>query len=71
MCHLAAIAPAVLGLFMLLNRALEIQKGRIGLGKKSEVRVAMEELAAILKKTASRLTNVQELARTLPLVAGY
>eukprot|EP00957_Ditylum_brightwellii_P011875 894781-Ditylum_brightwellii.AAC.1 len=37
MCHLAAIAPACLGLFTPLNRALVIQKGHIGLRKKSEV----------------------------------
>eukprot|EP00957_Ditylum_brightwellii_P053717 4069676-Ditylum_brightwellii.AAC.1 len=71
MHHLAAIAPPGLGLFTPLNRALAIQKGHIGLGKKSEVCIAMEALATILKDTTICPTHVHKLVRMLPTVTGY
>ena len=69
--HLAAILPAGLGLFSPLNKALRGEPSMVGIGKKSEVRLNLVDLRALLLDAAERPTHVNEIVHVWPSDAGY
>eukprot|EP00957_Ditylum_brightwellii_P191680 14592624-Ditylum_brightwellii.AAC.1 len=71
MKHLASIAPAALGLFTPLNKGLKGDQAQVGLGKRSDIRAVMTDMAEILEDTGHRPIHMRELVKTLLHLAGY
>jgi hypothetical protein len=61
LCHVALILPGTKGLFSPINKALKGEPSVIGIGKSSEVRAALLNLATMVASLSSRPTHVKEL----------
>jgi hypothetical protein len=69
--HVALILPGTKGLFSPINRALKGDPLVIGLGKSSEVRAALLDLATMVTSLSSRATHVKELIPNDDHYYGY
>jgi hypothetical protein len=69
--HVALILPGTKGLFSPINKALKGDPLVIGLGKSSEVRAALLDLATMVTSLASRPTHVKELIPDNDHYYGY
>jgi hypothetical protein len=69
--HTSMILPATKGFFTLLNNAMKGDPMLIGLGKHSEVQVALEDLVSLLRLLGSCPTHVRELVPDMPHYVGY
>jgi hypothetical protein len=69
--HVALIMPSTKGLFSPINKALQGEPKTIGLGKNSEVRAALLDLATMVKALGARPTHVKELVPDDDHYVGY
>jgi hypothetical protein len=69
--HVALILPGTKGLFSPINKALKGDPQVIGLGKSSEVRAALLDLATMVTSLAARPTHVKELIPNDDHYYGY
>jgi hypothetical protein len=69
--HVALILPGTKGLFSPINKALRGDPAVIGLGKSSEVRAALLDLATMVTSLSSRPTHVKELIPNDDHYYGY
>ncbi len=69
--HVALILPGTKGLFSPINKALKGEPLVIGLGKSSEVRAALLDLATMVASLSSRPTHVKELIPNDDHYYGY
>jgi hypothetical protein len=69
--HVALILPGTKGLFSPINKALRGEPAFIGLGKNSELRAALIDLAAMVRSLASRPTHIKELMPGDDHYTGY
>lgn len=61
LCHMALVMPGIKGLLSPINKALQGEPQVIGLGKTSNVRAALLDLAHMVANLARCPTHVQEL----------
>jgi hypothetical protein len=59
--HVALIMPGTKGMFSPINKALKGDPSMIGLGKESEVRAALLDLAVLVQDLCKRPTHIKEL----------
>jgi hypothetical protein len=69
--HVALIMPGLKGLFSPLNKALQGEPRSIGLGKSSDVRAALLDMAHMVTDLAQRPTHVKELVPGDDHYTGY
>jgi hypothetical protein len=69
--HVALILPGSKGLFSPVNKALRGDPAFIGLGKNSELRAALIDLAAMVRTLANQPTHVKELIPGDDHYTGY
>jgi hypothetical protein len=69
--HVALILPGTKGLFSPVNKALRGDPAFIGLGKNSELRAALIDLAAMVRTLAVRPTHIKELLPGDDHYTGY
>ena len=69
--HASIVLPAARGFFSPLNDAMRGNPKLIGLGAKSEVRGALEDLISLMHLLSSQPTHVRELVPDVPHHAGY
>jgi hypothetical protein len=69
--HVALIMPGTKGLFSPINRALKGEPPMIDLGRLSEVRAALLNLAVMVTALATRPTHIQELVPGDDHYVGY
>jgi hypothetical protein len=69
--HVALILPATRGLFSPINKALQGDPAVIGLGRDSEVRAALLDLANMVAQLGVRPTHVKELVPDDDHYVGY
>jgi hypothetical protein len=69
--HVALIMPGTKGMFSPINRALQGEPSTIGLGKDSEVRAALLDLAVLVQDLCKRPTHVKELIPGDDHYTGY
>ncbi len=69
--HVALIMPSTKGLFSPINKALKGDPATIGLGRDSEVRAALLDLATMVKALGDRPTHVKELVPADDHYVGY
>jgi hypothetical protein len=69
--HVALIMPSTKGMFSPINKALRGEPAFIGLGKDSEVRAALLDLAVLVSDLSKRPTHVKELVPGDDHYAGY
>jgi hypothetical protein len=69
--HVALIMPGTKGMFSPINKALRGEPSMIGLGKESEVRAALLDLAVLVKDLCTRPTHVKELIPGDDHYTGY
>jgi hypothetical protein len=69
--HVALIMPSTKGLFSPINKALTGEPACIGLGKDSEVRAALLDLAVLVGSLSTRATHVKELVPGSDHYVGY
>jgi hypothetical protein len=69
--HVALIMPSTKGMFSPMNKALKYEPACIGLGKDSEVRAALLDLAVLVAELSTRATHVKELVPGVDHYVGY
>ena len=69
--HVALIMPGTKGMFSPINKALKGEPSMIGLGKESEVRAALLDLAVLVQDLCKRPTHVKELIPGDDHYTGY
>ena len=69
--HVALIMPSTKGMFSPINKALKGEPAFIGLGKDSEVRAALLDLAVLVADLSKRPTHVKELVPGDDHYTGY
>jgi hypothetical protein len=69
--HVALIMPGIKGLFSPMNHALKHDPPVIGLGRLSDVRAALLDLATLVISLAARPTQVKELVPNDDHYVGY
>jgi hypothetical protein len=69
--HASIILPAKHGFFTTINVVMKIGTKVIGLGKASEIRVALEDLCSLLRMLGLQPTHIRELVVEMPRYAGY
>jgi hypothetical protein len=69
--HVALILPGTKGLFLPVNKALLGDPALIGLGKNSELRAVLIDLAAMVCSLTSRPTHIKELIPGDDHYTGY
>jgi hypothetical protein len=69
--HVALIMPATRGVFSPVNKALKGDPAVIGLGRDSEVRAALLDLASMVAQLGVRPTHVKELVPNNDHYVGY
>ena len=69
--HASIILPAARGFFTPINAAMRGAATVVGLGAKSEIRAALEDLISLIRLLGSRPTHVRELVLDMPRYVGY
>jgi hypothetical protein len=69
--HVALIMPGTKGMFSPINKAVKSDPSMIGLGKESEVRAALLDLAVLVQDLCKRSTHVKELIPGGDHYTGY
>jgi hypothetical protein len=69
--HVALIMPSTRGLFSPINKALQGDPATIGLGRASEVREALLDLATMVTALGARPTHIKELVPDDDHYVGY
>jgi hypothetical protein len=69
--HASIISPAARGFFTPINAAMRGDPRTIGLGKCSEVQVALHDLGSLLTILGGRPTHVCKLVIAMPIYVGY
>ncbi len=69
--HASIILPAAQGFFTPINAAMQGGLKRIGLGVRSDIRAALNDLCLLIRILGSRPTHVQEILIDMPCYVGY
>ena len=69
--HASGILPAAQGFFTPINAAMQGGLARIGLGKRSDIRAALNDLCSLIRILGLRPTHVWEILIDMPRYVGY
>ena len=69
--HASGILPAAQGFFTPINAAMRGGLARIGLGKRSDIRAALNDLCSLIRVLGLRPTHVWEILIDMPCYVGY
>jgi hypothetical protein len=71
LCHASIILPAARGFFTPINAEMQGGLKKIGVGQRSDIRAALNDLCSLIRILGLRPTHVREIVIDMPCYVGY